>query len=226
MRLVFAVSDSGIGLKAAEIKKLFRPFAQASKAVARRYGGTGLGLALVKRLAIAMGGDLTVTSAPGRGSTFRLSVVVAKPSLKQPRKAGAGASARGTPVRPLNVLCVEDNPYGRIVMSTILAEFGHRVEFAGTGEAAVAAVKRARFDLVLMDVTLPDIDGIEAARRIRALPGERARIPIVGISGHSAPEEQKTARAAGMDFYLGKPVAPAALAEAIAKAMKSGPGRP
>src|SRR5208282_4164041 len=105
VRLVFTVTDSGIGLKAAEIKRLFRPFAQASAEIARRYGGTGLGLAVVKYLAKLMGGDLTVTSRYGRGSSFRLSAVLAI--------ASTAAAGNATPARPLAVLCAEDNPYGR-----------------------------------------------------------------------------------------------------------------
>jgi CheY-like chemotaxis protein len=225
-QIVFSVSDSGIGLTDAEIRKLFRPFAQASASVARHYGGTGLGLALVKRLARAMGGDLAVTSAPGRGSTFSLRVVMPTAGAPGVSDVAGGTVRAGDAVPPpvaarrLKVLCVEDNAYGRVVMQTILAGLGHDAEFAGTGEAAIAAALDGTFDLLLMDVTLPDLDGIEVTRRIRALPGDAARVPIIGISGHSAPEEQKAARIAGMDFYLGKPVAPAALAEAIAKVVK------
>lgn len=217
VRLVFAVTDSGIGLKADEVKKLFRPFAQASAAVARRYGGIGLGLTLVKRLAKAMGGDLTVASKPGRGSTFRLTVMVEKANGASGRKKPAHSSDAAQKVRSLQILCVEDNPYGRVVMNTILSEFGHRIDFAGTGETGVEAVARGAYDLVLMDMTLPGIHGIETARRIRALEGAASRIPIVGLSGRGGPEEEETARAAGMDFYLTKPVSPAVLAETIGK---------
>src|SRR5262249_28072565 len=108
VRLVFTVSDSGIGLSAAEIKQLFRPFAQASEQIARRYGGAGLGLSLVKRLAAAMGGELTVTSEPGRGSRFRLSAVVDEVNGAPAPVKNVAATA---PARSLNILCVEDNPY-------------------------------------------------------------------------------------------------------------------
>src|SRR3954454_9701459 len=104
----------------------------------------------------------------------------------------AGASAggkRGAATRSLRVLCAEDNPYARVVLNTILVELGHRVDFAGTGEAAVAAVNRGGYDLVLMDVTLPVMDGLAAARAIRALHGEVANVPIIGISGHSKTRE-------------------------------------
>ena len=117
--------------------------------------------------------------------------------------------------RSLRILCVEDNPFGRVVLSAILTELGHRVDFAGTGEAAVTAVARGDYDLALMDVTLPGIDGLEATRRIRALPGEAARIPVIGISALSSPDDIKRAREAGMNDYLTKPVTPAGLAEAL-----------
>ena len=137
MRLSFTVSDSGIGIAAADLKRLFRPFAQASHEVAKRYGGAGLGLVFVKRIAGAMGGDLKVTGKLGRGSTFRLTVVM-KDAVSAPRRRGAGSK----PVAGLRVLCVEDNPYGRVVHSAVLRELGHRVDFVGNGEAAVEMVAR------------------------------------------------------------------------------------
>src|SRR6476660_681232 len=215
VRLVFTVSDSGIGLSAAEIKRLFRPFAQANEAIARRYGGAGLGLAFVKRVAKAMGGDLTVTSKPGGGSRFRLSVTVDKVSEAPGAATPDGTAPPGTPVRPLTVLCAEDNPYGRVLLSTILTELGHRADFVGTGGAAVEAVAQGRYHVVLMDVTLPDIDGIEATRRIRALADPVGRVPIVGVSGRGNAADEAAARAAGMNGYLAKPLSPSALTRVL-----------
>ena len=208
-RLTFALADSGIGMSKQDIARLFKPFAQASAEVSRRFGGAGLGLVFVKRLAKAMGGDLAVTSAPGRGSTFRLSVLV------EPVAAPVPAESKPVATRSLKILCAEDNPYGRVVMNTILTELGHRADFVNSGEDAVAAVARG-YDLVLMDVALPGIDGLEAARRIRALPGAARRTPVVGISGRGEASDEASARAAGMDFYLRKPVSPSAVSAAIA----------
>ena len=118
------------------------------------------------------------------------------------------------------MLCAEDNPYARVVLNTILTELGHRVDFAGTGEAAVAAVERGGYDLVLMDVTLPGMDGLAAARAIRALNGEAARVPIIGISGRTDTRDEEAALAAGMNAFLAKPVSPAALAQVVEKLAK------
>jgi CheY-like chemotaxis protein len=215
-RLVFTLSDTGIGLTAAEIKRLFRPFAQANAQVARRYGGAGLGLALVRRIAKAMGGDLAVASAPQGGSQFRLSVTVDEVAQAPGAPSADGTAARAAAVRPLAVLCVEDNPYGRVLLNTILTELGHRADFVGTGAAAVEAVAQGRYDVVLMDVTLPDIDGLEATRRIRALSGSPGRVAIIGVSGRGNAADEALARAAGMNGYLTKPLSPSALTQALA----------
>ena len=212
VRLVFSFADEGIGISAGELKQLFRPFAQASVKISKLYGGAGLGLSLVKRLAQAMGGDLTVTSKKGRGSTFRLSVLA--DSLQTPTAARRD-DRPPPPTRMLSILCAEDNPYGRVVMNTILGELGHRVDFAQTGEAVIAAVERGGYDVVLMDITLGGVSGIEAARRIRALPGMAGRMPIIGISGRGENGDEATARAAGMNFYFVKPVSPRKLAQAL-----------
>jgi len=212
LRLTFTVTDSGIGMSASEIKRLFRPFSQASVDIARRYGGAGLGLSFVKRIAKAMGGDLKVTSKKGKGSTFRFTALVARVDARPAEHGGA----RAVPARPLTLLCAEDNPYGRVVMNTILRELGHSVDFVETGEAAVAAAERGGYDAVLMDVTLAGLDGIAATKIIRALPGERGLVPVIGISGRGASADEEAARAAGMNFYFTKPVSPGRLAQALA----------
>ena len=211
VRLVFTVTDSGIGLRPAEIKRLFRPFAQASAEIARRYGGTGLGLAVVKHLA----------QADGRRSDRHqpLRPRIAFPSLGRVRDRihrGGGKRAAATAGAPaLAVLCAGDNPYGRVILNTILAELGHRADFVGSGEEAVAAVERG-YDVVLIDVMLPGIDGRETARRIRALAGTAALTPIIGITGRGETGDEDAARRAGMNAYLRKPISPSALAKALA----------
>jgi CheY-like chemotaxis protein/nitrogen-specific signal transduction histidine kinase len=207
VRLDFTVTDSGVGIAATDLKRLFQPFAQANAEVVRRYRGAGLGLMLVKRIAVAMGGSLVVKSRRGQGSTFRLGVVV------EPAD-GRGATPRAQPVR-LRILCVDDNPYSRIVLKAMLGELGHQVTFAGSGEAAVEAVGHGGHDVVLMDLALSGIGGVEAARRIRALAPPASRIPIIGISGGNEANDAATARAAGIDAYLRKPASAAELSDAL-----------
>jgi CheY-like chemotaxis protein/nitrogen-specific signal transduction histidine kinase len=218
IKLVLCVTDSGIGLTRAEIARLFRPFTQANPDIAQRYGGAGLGLAVVKVLAKLMGGDLTVTSTRGRGSSFRLTAVL--PLASADAAVRIGARQRAASARRLKILCAEDNPYGRVILNTILTELGHRADFVGSGEEAVAAVTRG-YDVVLMDVTLAGVDGLVATRRIRALAGAVSRTPIIGISGRTEAGDEQAARAAGMDFYVRKPLSPSALSDAIAAVVRS-----
>jgi CheY-like chemotaxis protein/nitrogen-specific signal transduction histidine kinase len=214
IRLLFAVEDSGIGLSPAEIRRLLRPFAQASPSVARRFGGAGLGLVFVRRIAKAMGGNLTVASAPGRGCRFGFEISVrAQPPCDGERNAVADRATVAT--RSLRVLCAEDNPYGRVVLNTILTELGHRPDFVGTGEAAVEAIGRSDYDVILMDINLPGLDGMAATRIIRRQTQGGARVPIYGISGRSERDAQAAARAAGMTGYIAKPVSPAAIASLL-----------
>ena len=214
LTLTFSISDTGIGLKPAEIHRLFRPFTQANADIARRYGGTGLGLVVVKALAQRMGGDLTVASSYGEGSTFRFAVQVGIAAAKTERQEPPPSRAE-IPVRRLGILCAEDNPYGRVILNTILTELGHRADFASSGEEAVAAAPRG-YDALLMDIALPGIDGLEATRRIRALAGAVRETPIIGISGRSEAGDEAAARAAGRNAYLRKPLSPETLSDALA----------
>ena len=164
-----------------------------------------------------MGGDLTVTSAPGRGSCFSLSVAL--PIAPAAAPVAERARQRTAPSPRLTILCAEDNPYGRVILNTILTELGHHADFVGSGEEAVAAVARG-YDVVLMDVALPGIDGLEATRRIRALDGPLATTPIIGISGRTEAGDSDAALAAGMNVYLRKPLSPSALSEALGTAAR------
>jgi len=216
--VAFAVSDSGIGLTLAEIKRLFRPFSQANVSIASRFGGAGLGLSSVKQLARAMGGDIVIASRRGGGTTFTLAVTLARARASQAAGAGGDADVPQASTRALRVLSVEDNPFGRVVLNTVLTELGHQAEFIGRGEAAVERIARGDFDAVLMDMVLPGIDGIEAIRRIRSLNSPLGRIAIIGVSGRG--DDEAASRAAGADAFLVKPVSPRALATALLEAIR------
>jgi signal transduction histidine kinase len=179
--VAFAVSDSGIGLTMAEIKRLFRPFTQANVTIASRFGGAGLGLSSVKQLARGMGGDITVAPRRGGGATFTLTVSLDAAGPAKSRKPPGGSEADA--LAALRVLSVEDNPFGRVVLNTILTELGHHAEFIGRGEDAVNRLAKGAFDAVLMDMVLPGIDGVEAIRQIRNMQTPLAQIPIIGVSG-------------------------------------------
>jgi two-component system, sensor histidine kinase len=214
----FSVSDSGIGLALNEIKRLFRPFSQANVSIASRFGGAGLGLSSVKQIARAMGGDISVAQRRGGGTTFTLMVSLTRAKASKAAGSGANAVAPATPAQALRILGVEDNPFGRVVLNTILTELGHSAEFIGRGEAATERIAQGDFDAVLMDMVLPGIDGIETIRRIRILSPPLGRIPIIGVSGRG--DDEAASRAAGADAFLVKPVSPRALATALLEATR------
>ena len=214
--IAFAVSDSGIGLTLPEIKRLFKPFSQANVSIASRFGGAGLGLSSVRQLARAMGGDITVAPRRGGGATFLLTVMVQ--AAAAPETSGDAGDGTLVARQPLKILSVEDNPFGRVVLNTILTELGHQTEFVGRGEAAAARIADGAFDVVLMDMVLPGITGLEAIRRIRALKRPCRTIPIVGVSGRG--EDEAKARAAGAGAFVVKPVSPRALEIALLEARR------
>jgi CheY-like chemotaxis protein len=216
--VAFAISDSGIGLTVAEIKRLFRPFSQANVSIASRFGGAGLGLSSVKQLARSMGGDIKVRPRRGGGATFALTVRLNRAESAKATGSVTGAAASRDRLPPLRVLSVEDNPFGRVVLNTVLNELGHQTEFIGRGEAAAQRIAQGAFDVVLMDMVLPGIDGIEAIRRIRALGPPHGRIAIVGVSGRA--DDEAASLAAGADAFLLKPVSPRALATALLEALR------
>ena len=217
--VAFAVSDSGIGLTINEIKRLFRPFSQANVSIASRFGGAGLGLASVKALARAMGGDIVVAQRPGGGTTFTLSVTLTRAKGAVSRSvSGADADSAPDQARALRVLSVEDNPFGRVVLNAILTELGHQAEFIGRGEIAAERIAQGDFDAVLMDMVLPGINGIEAIRRIRKLRAPFGRVAIIGVSGRG--DDEAASRAAGANAFLVKPVSPRALATVLLEATR------
>ena len=216
--IAFAVSDSGIGLTLNEIKRLFRPFSQANVSITSRFGGAGLGLSSVKALARAMGGDIIVAQRPGGGTTFTLSVTLARARAPKAGNSSADADSPLDQARSLRVLSVEDNPFGRVVLNAILTELGHQAEFIGRGEIAAERIAQGDFDAVLMDMVLPGINGIEAIRQIRKLRAPFGRVAIIGVSGRG--DDEAASRAAGANAFLVKPVSPRALATVLLEATR------
>ncbi len=219
------VTDTGIGIPAAMQSVIFDPFRQADGSPTRRYSGTGLGLTISARLVQLMGGRIGVESAPGKGSTFfftaRLAPAPAKVSLHTPVKVRLAASPLAEPsaaVRSLRILLAEDNVVNQKLASELLRRDGHTIVVVGDGHQAVAAVRDQAFDLVLMDVQMPTIDGLKATAEIRAAErGSERRVPIVAMTANAMAGDYEKCIEAGMDDYLTKPINIAQLRETISK---------
>ena len=207
-RLRFNVADTGPGMSAAQGERLFHRFEQAD-GIARRHGGSGLGLAISRDLAALMDGTLSVSSTLGAGSTFTLDLPI--------REAPAGMTGASTPVRAagraLSVLLVEDDATVAEVIAGLLATLGHRTRHVGNGLAALAELKSASYDIALLDLDLPGIDGLQLARTIRA--GIAPTLPMIAVTARSVGDEDAQVRAAGMNALLRKPLTAAMLAEVI-----------
>jgi TMAO reductase system sensor TorS len=211
--LRFEVSDSGAGIPVEAQARLFQEFSQVDQPATRRVGGTGLGLAISKRIITAMGGTIGVTSAPGQGSTFWFTVDLPR-ALGEVKRDGPQTE---TPVPPLEILVAEDNPVNQQVALGLLRRRGHRVDVVGNGRAAVEAVREHHYDVVLMDVNMPEMNGIEATREIRRLPGESGRVPIIALSASAMKEETEQCMEAGMLGHLPKPIDPVALSATLSR---------
>ena len=203
--LRFEVTDTGIGMTPEQQGRLFDAFVQADVSTSRKYGGTGLGLAICKHLVHAMDGDIAVASKPGDGSTFRVSVH-ARPAQTAPHPAPDPAVPAAAPTASLHILLAEDNDINRMLISTMLTRMGHRVDSVGDGRAVLAALQGRAYDLLLLDMEMPILDGGATARAIRRSAGPVAQMPIIGISADALPEHRDHHMAAGLDAYMTKPV--------------------
>ncbi|MCP4660847.1 MAG: response regulator [bacterium] len=216
--LHFSVSDTGIGIPAEQLASIFSPFTQVDGTLTRPAGGTGLGLAICQRLVELMGGRIWAESEVGRGSTFHFSARfprVPVPEKKPTQEAPSGTRLCGTR-RSLRILLAEDHPVNQALLSALLRNQGHEVEVVSTGEEALAALAEERPDLVLMDVQMPHMDGLEATARIRQMEeGLDRRLPIIAITAHAMKGDRERFLGAGMDGYVEKPIRTEALFRTI-----------
>lgn len=208
--LGLSVSDTGIGISPDQIGILFEQFSRVDNSLTRKEGGTGLGLAICKDLVEAMGGTIDVESEPEQGSTFSFELTFERPELhteEEPIKPGVSS-----PLNGVSILLVEDNLYNREIAGEILRNMGAVVHEVSDGRCAVDEANRKRYDLLLMDIQLPEMDGLSATRAIRE---KGIDLPIVALSAHTSPQEQQQCLDAGMNAHLGKPFRPDALVRLI-----------
>jgi TMAO reductase system sensor TorS len=220
--LRFEVKDTGIGIPLEKQSTIFEAFAQADGSMTRRFGGTGLGLTISSRLISLMGGAISVESAPGHGSCFQFTIQAepaAEPSISLDETAAeTGRLADQHALHTLEVLLVEDNAVNQRVILRLLEKRGHRVTIAGNGVEALQALIQAEFDIVLMDVQMPVMTGLEATEAIRRTERDSGRhIPIVAMTAHAMKGDKEACLASGMDGYLSKPIRPAELLAALHK---------
>jgi CheY-like chemotaxis protein len=208
------VRDTGIGIAESDLRRLFKPFAQVDSSAARERGGTGLGLALSKRVVELMGGTLSVESTPGAGSLFYFSLALPRAPSLAPR--AAAAAAPGGRLRG-RVLLVEDNKVNQMVVKAMLEKLGVSVYVAHNGHQAIDCWRSAGWDAILMDCQMPEMDGYQATREIRKREGEGGRVPIIALTANALSGDAYTCFVAGMDGFIGKPVSQTALLRALGR---------
>ncbi len=205
LRIRFSVTDTGVGIAPEVQGRLFQPFEQGDLRLARRKGGTGLGLAICKRLVDLMDGEIGVVSNLGQGSTFWFELPFGR-AIDPDGGARSVQQVRPHVRRSLRILVAEDTPANQIVARAMLEKLGHRVQVVSDGGEAVAAARNGAFDLILMDVQMPGMDGYEATRRIRSLGAPVATIPIIALTAFAQPSDREKAIATGMSDHISKPI--------------------
>jgi two-component system, sensor histidine kinase len=227
-QLQFVVTDTGIGMDQATLERLFKRFSQGDESRSRRHGGAGLGLEISRSLARLMGGDVTAKSVPGEGSSFTFSMplkAVAPAPPPQLPLAGPAGEAAAAGMGSLRVLVAEDHPVNRQYMAALLEGMGHKPFFAGNGLEAVQAIGEQRFDIVLMDLHMPVLDGVGATLAIRALPDNTAAtVPIIALTADAYAQTRERCLMAGMNDFLAKPVSPERLSAMLRRLFGGTPG--
>ena len=203
--LRFAVTDTGIGISADALPKLFVPFERGDIAQTSQFGGTGLGLAISKKVVELLGGVVTVESGVGVGSTFACELPFGIADQSESRGETAGADYTGA-VRIFRILAAEDTLANQMVIKAILEKLGHRVQVVGNGAEAVALTKETDLDLILMDIQMPVMNGYDAAMLIRQIDGPRGRVPIIALTAFAQAADRERALTVGMNDYLRKPI--------------------
>lgn len=221
----FIVRDTGIGIPHNKLVTIFQPFEQADRSTTRQFGGTGLGLAISSRLIELMGGHIWVESKLGEGSIFHfLASFNTVSAAEEDGTPVSPAAAQSSAERSLHVLVAEDNRVNQHLVAMLLQRMGHRVHRVENGRAALQAIEHMDFDLILMDVQMPEMDGLEATMAIRKFEnGNGHHIPILAITAHAMKGDEEKCLAAGMDGYISKPISLDKLDRAIAKLLKSTP---
>ncbi len=216
------VRDTGAGMNADQVSRLFRPYTQAEASIARKYGGTGLGLSICRTLANMMGGDIAVESAPGKGSTFRVRLPLPTAEVRPEAPVDVGVEPEAIAVSalpPLRILVTDDNPINLAVARALLGSAGASIETAAHGLEALERVQTDLFDLVLMDVYMPGMDGIEVVRRIRAGLAGPQDVPVIALTAHAGPGEEERLQGLGFDALHTKPIRQAELVATIIRVM-------
>ena len=223
-RVLVTVRDTGIGIPEEHLNVIFEPFVQGEGAYTRRFQGAGLGLSIVRRLVKLLGGEVAIDSTPGEGTTFYVSLPFKLPSGDRNQIDQVARVIALSAKAPLRILFAEDDSVSLITGKRILEKSGYSVTTAKDGQEALQLLEELEFDLILMDVQMPVMDGVEATKAIRDASnlGAKSNIPIIAMTAYAMAGDKETFLAAGMDDYIAKPVDKAALVEVIERVMATG----